>query len=950
MARGTGIFIFDRSREKFTPFKPGTSMKLDFVAAFAEDRKKKIWMANSEGELATFDKLTGKFSFEEIMKAFSKDLELDIHPRFKHLYNDSKNILWISGNRGLHQVEIIPGSKNKPSRMHFTHYHPDSTNANSLSARTIRCVYEDHSGVIWIGTGKGLNSLNTKTGNIIRYLHDDDDARSISNDHISSITEDKDGNIWVGTNTGLNKLSKNRNGFTRYLHDESDPASLSNNLIFSMVMGNSDILWISTGGGGISKLDLKQMPIALYRNNYLDINSLSSNKVSAILEDKAGIIWIGTVGGGLNAWNKKTNKFAHYRTDPTDTTSLGSDLVSAILRTADGTLWVGTGKNSVGILSKFDPLTGKFIHYRFKYSFNNVGENPILSLYEDSKNTIWVGSTNGMIHFYPTTQTWQHYPYDVNNPEGLTDYWVNTICEDGKGNLWIGHNSHALVKFNPGTGKYKHYIHDPHDTTSISSSIVKRIFKDSKGVLWFATRHGGLCRLNQENETFTTFSKKDGLPSNTVYSILKDNEGYLWLTTNKGLSRFSPLTASFKNFNTDDGLQSNQFEVEIEVAGACYKGSDGTLYFGGPNGLNAFDPRSLQSDHEPPAIVITKLKLFDKLLPGMNEAEKIILNYDQNFFSIEFAALNYANSTKNQYAYQLVGVDKELVFSGARRIASYTKIDPGTYSFIVKASNSDGVWNEKGIRLTIVIRPPWWATWWFYTLAAIVSVGLIYFLIQVYIRRKFEKKIILLEKRQAVELERMRISSDLHDDVGGELSAIRLLSEMNVSNTSPQQQLSKISLSSGELIKKLNEIVWALNMSNDNLQSLLSYNRRYAVKYLDDMGITCHFNQPEDIIDLHIDGNTRRNIFLLVKEALNNIIKHAAASEVNIDIYIDYNLCITVHDNGKGFSFDMMHTATGNGLRNMQQRVKDLNGSFEIKNSPGTTLIFLLPVFNSTKV
>lgn len=265
--------------------------------------------------------------------------------------------------------------------------------------------------------------------------------------------------------------------------------------------------------------------------------------------------------------------------------------------------------------------------------------------------------------------------------------------------------------------------------------------------------------------------------------------------------------------------------------------------------------------------------------------------------------------------------------------------------FKVRASNNDQVWNKKGIRIHLIIHPPWWRTWWFYLLCVAAFSSLIYLSLRIYTNRKLEKQRVILEKKQAIQLERLRISSELHDDVGGELSTIRLLSEMNVSNTNSQQQLSKISSSSGELVKKMNEIVWALNMNNDTLQSLLAYIRSYAVKYLDDVGIDCHFEQPEIIPDFAVDGNSRRNIFLLLKEALNNVVKHAQANEVTICVAILDDLQITIHDNGKGISLDGTENGSGNGFYNMQRRIKELKGCLELKNQRGTTLIFRLPVF-----
>ncbi|MEJ7766901.1 MAG: two-component regulator propeller domain-containing protein [Chitinophagaceae bacterium] len=691
-----------------------------------------------------------------------------------------------------------------------------------------------------------------------------------------------------------------------------------------MFVDNSNILWLSTLGG-LDKVDLNQKAIGLYRHSPSDIHSLSNNNVSAICEDKTGIVWLGTIGGGLNVWNKQTNTFTHYRDNPSKQGSIGSDSITAILEDREGTLWIGGGKNSIGILSKLDRKTGTFKNHSFKLPFQTTYGNPVLTLYEDRQGLIWIGSTGGVSRFHPKTEIWVHYTYNAKNGEGISDYWTNAICEDNRGNFWLGHNSYALDKLDPKTGKITHYRHNQNDSTSITSSAVKSIFKDSKGTLWFATRYGGLSRLDEANETFTSFTKKDGLPSNTIYSILEDDDGNLWLTTNKGLCRFNHFARTFTNLDKNDGLQGDQFEIRVENAGGCFKGKDGTLYFGGPNGFTVFHPHKLHVNAIVPPVVITRFSLFNKVIPGKNEARQIELSHDQNFFSFEFAALDYSSPVKNQYAYQLVGIDKHWVYSGQQRLANYTNIGPGTYVFQVKASNSDGIWNEKGTSITIIIHPPWWQTWWAYMLGAAIITVLLYSIYYIRISR--------LKELQQV---RNKIAHDLHDDVGSTLSSISIMSEV-AKQKAPESSvlLEKIGSDAQQIQESMSDIVWAINPKNDRFENVLQRMKIFSAEILEASNIELVFSADEALHNLKLTMNQRKDLYFIFKEAVTNMVKYSTCKKAVVKISLSNRTFeILVQDDGNGFD-TTNQTMGGNGLHNMQKRAKDLKGVLAIVSEKG---------------
>ncbi len=438
-------------------------------------------------------------------------------------------------------------------------------------------------------------------------------------------------------------------------------------------------------------------------------------------EDPAGVIWIGTYGGGLNRWDRVTGQWTHYRHDPADPASLSHDQVWAVTGDRDGALWVG----AAGGLDRLDPATGDFAHYPMA---------PIYSIAQSRDGVLWLATAGqGLGRLDPATGQVQFYPPDPGNPASPSDSFLTTVVEDRQGRLWIGTFSFGLDLLLPageriplGQPQFSHYRNDPSNPASLPHNTVLDILEDRAGRLWVATG-GGLARLDGETGAFISYGEKDGLPSELIYGIAEDDAGRLWVSSNNGLSRFDPESETFDNYGPADGVQSTEFNQ-----GAALRTADGHLLFGGINGFNYFDPALVRSNPNPPAVALTRFRLFNEVAPiggdsplpqAIGETTAIILPYDDDFFSFEFAALDYSAPQENQYAYQMEGLDKDWNFVGNRRFAGYTSVPPGDYTFRVKASNSDGVWNETGAAVRVVVTPPFWATWWFRLLAATAVIG-----------------------------------------------------------------------------------------------------------------------------------------------------------------------------------------------------------------------------------
>ncbi|MCK4980551.1 MAG: histidine kinase, partial [Candidatus Delongbacteria bacterium] len=403
-------------------------------------------------------------------------------------------------------------------------------------------------------------------------------------------------------------------------------------------------------------------------------------------EDRSGALWIGTIGGGLNKFDSENEKFIHYENDPNNPKSLSHNIVISIYEDNSGTIWIGTYG---GGLNKFDKDKGSFLYY-----IN-----------------------------------------DPDDPTSLSANRVLSIYEDRTGNLWISTWGGGLDKFDRKKELFTHYTHDPNDSTSISSNIIHSIYEDNKGFLWIGTE-GGLNKFDRAEEIFISYRLSDGLPNEMVYGLLEDDNGNFWLSTSYGLSRFNPTTEEFRNYDTRDGLQDNVFDFKAYQAT-----NSGEFIFGGVNGLTLFHPDSLVDNTHIPPLILTDFQLFNESVPvGFDKnRERTILNnsitvsreleltYEDKVFSFEFAALDYRSPRKNKYAYQMVGVDPDWVNTDAsRRFATYTNLDPGEYTFKVKGSNNDGIWNEEGTSIRIIITPPWWKTNLAYTFY-IFLVGFIVF-------------------------------------------------------------------------------------------------------------------------------------------------------------------------------------------------------------------------------
>ncbi|MFZ1979363.1 MAG: two-component regulator propeller domain-containing protein [Bacteroidota bacterium] len=727
-----GLDRFDREKERFIHYKKDpdnpNSLSSNFIQYLYEDRSGTLWIGTNGGGLDQFDRKTEKFiryiNDPKNTNSLSNNNALSI-------LEDMHGRLWIGTDGGLNYFNRMKGE--------FIRYQKNPHDPHSLSHNSVWRIYEDRSGNLWLGTwGGGLNRFDDRRNNFVRYQNNPDDPNSLSNNNIRALYEDKNRNLWVGTDGGgLNKFvagSKigDRGRFIHYQSNSQEPTNLSSNSVISIFEDRLGILWVGTLYNGINKYNPRTKQFLLYRNHPNDINSLSKNTIRSMYEDSQGMIWIGTDDGGLDRLDRRKNQFTHFIHNPADTNSLSGNTIICICEDQDSRLWIGTDN----ALNRFDRKKGTFIHYRNDPDNpRSISQNGAWSLYKDRTGNLWAGTFGkGLNHFDYAKEEFTHYVYDQNDPKSISDNFIWTIYEDLSGTFWIGTNSGGLNRFEPADKRFIHYGSDSRDSSSVSDNKIMNIYEDHAGTLWLGTTNG-LNKFDRKSGTFHRYSDKDGLPNNIIQGILEDHHGNLWISTNRGLSKFNSSTGRFNNYFENDGLQGNEFSVN-----ACFQSRSGEMVFGGMNGFNIFNPDSIHTDSTRPAVVITDFQIFNKpiapdknvdghpiLQRSISESDEIHLSYKENVFSFEFAALHFVSPKDNHYAYMMEGFEKEWNYTDAkRRFVTYTNLPGGTYTFRVKASNNQGIWNEEGTSIRIIITPPFWRTWWFYTSMMFVIAGIVF--------------------------------------------------------------------------------------------------------------------------------------------------------------------------------------------------------------------------------
>lgn len=724
---GAGLDMLNRPSDKFTHFSPPDPEVS--VHKIFNDSGNRMWLATNVG-LYLFDRTNKTFtSYSTVEGRAAKDF-------IYALAEDNNGDIWIGAKQGLRRLD---GKSLKPVPL------PASVSSQGLGTSWIKALYRDRAGNMWVGTqGRGAFKYNNRKDTYTNY-QSKGQTNQVAHNDILSFAEGPDGKIWIGTeNGGISIFQPATETFITIRNTRGDNKSLSNNSIYCMYKDDQQNMWVGTYSGGLNFLPRYGAKFVLQQSVNDERPGLSSNIILDVITDSEGYIWIGTDGGGLNRYSPKTNSFVNYRANNKSNRNPGSDYVLSLTEVSPGVIAIGYHRGGLDLLKTSN---GEFTRISLQSNPFDPTVTTVNKVYKDRHGNLWVGTWGaglGMFDQRGNNLRW------ITMNTGLTSDFVHAIGEDSEGRLWVG--TDAGLNVINGPGGITQYFSDETKEGSIPSNTVDDIQLDKEGNLWLATT-SGLCRFDKASNTFKVYSEKQGLPNDMIRAIMEDGSGHLWVSSNKGLSKFNPITETFRNYTIEDGLQGNIFKP-----GAACKAPNGWLYFGGSNGLNSFHPDSLKDNTFVPPVFFTDLKLFNTsvkvngpdsiLRQHINVVKEIVLQYEQSVFTLDYAALNYTFPSKNQYAYKMSGFDKDWNNVGNKRTATYTNLDPGTYTFTVKGSNNDELWNDTGTSLKIIIVPPFWLTWWFQATAVVVSLGMVSLLI-VYRFRRVSKQNKMLEVKVA---------------------------------------------------------------------------------------------------------------------------------------------------------------------------------------------------------
>ena len=835
---------------------------------------------------------------------------------------DPSGNIWLGTHEGITKWNGDSFTKFLPDQLHGTKY--------------VHYISVDPDSTIWAGTQDGILIFINGKWKIIT------ERDGLANNAVWSIVRDIDGSHWIGTEGGLSHYKNGK--FRTYTTADGLPSNIINCLMWDQ----DHNLWIGTEGGLVRKQQNKI-------ESYTSKEGLPRDAIWAIYEDPEGSLWIGMNNGGLSRISEgKVHVIGKAE-------GLTADIVTSVYEDTEGIFWIGTDEG----LNRIDG--NKISHIT---TADGLLSNYVTTLLKDSQNNLWVGTMSGLNRFSKDGVT------SYTTKEGLLDPVVLSIKEDSQGRIWIATNnglnsyineelatinelrrgtiqdiwesqkSGIWVATRGGLYQYKNQSWKYYARKDgLPTDALSTIYEDRDGTLWIGTMTSGLARY--KNGKFDVFRATDGLGVNSISALLEDAQGYLWMTTHKGIIRILKQQLNDfadrklhklepQTFTTSDGLRNAECFDGMQPT--IWKSKNGNIWFATLEGAAFIEPGKIKKNLVPPPVLIEKMNVSGR--PIKLDHARSLPPGSRNF-DFEYAAFSFLAPEKVRFQYRLTGFDGKWIDAGTRRIAQYTNIPPGKYTFQVRACNNDGIWNEAGATFAFQLRPYFYQTWWFYFISGLAIAFLIW-------------RIHAFQIRRVLELERIRtrIASDLHDDIGAGLSQIAVISEAvrtQLKNSSEEttSRLHKVSETARDLMESMSDIVWAVNPSRDRVEDLVTRLRRFSTDILSAADIDFEMTAPELNSGRKLTPDFKRHIHLIVKECINNIVKHSKATTARVEMKTENGwFYCTIRDNGRGIPSG--EAFEGNGLKTMQERARLLNGDLEIQSEggKGTTVNLKAPLRN----
>lgn len=1001
-----------------------TSISDNYITSLFEDSRGYIWVGTLNGGLNCFERETETFHHIRYSSNISKTKNTG---EIKSLVEDSKGNIWI-GTRGEGVFKLSFNKKNSFD-VTYKQFVSQSDKPESLSNNIVSTLFIDSNEVLWVGTLDGLDKFDFENEKFTQYQIHTRNPKAPANffdNTVYSIHESSKGKLWLGTLSGLVKFDK-QTGSYKLFPNQYDVFRYGWGSIMQIVEDDFKKLWLATPGM-LMRFNPNTYSYDYFKNDPLNSNSISYNSISSLFIDKTGILWIGTSGMGLNLydpksnrfstlsreedinsritgfsvrsileedstyvwmstdvlyrWNRRTGEIKSYETDSNRPNDFGNTGAWSIIKSHDGKIWTATNE---GVYS-YDPSNEQVRQYKFNDADKSgLPQKEIYAVFEDHQKNIWVATESFFCRLINHDKgVFQNYRYQESLPYSQRARPV--VYQDKKEIFWLG-TKDGLIRFDYHTKEFKTFKSDPNNPLSLNNNYIKSICADPiqpDKILWVGTSGGGLNCFNIEKESVTHFTESDGLPNNVVYGILPDRKGNLWLSTNKGLSKFNLQNKKFRNYDVRDGLQSNEFNT-----GAHYVSKSGEMFFGGINGLNYFYPERVKDNQFKPELVFTDFKVHQRsvsyktkqsiLQKTISESEKIFLSHSDNVITFEFAALDYSAPEKNHYAYKLKNFNEAWIQSGTSRTATYTNLPAGEYVFHVKGSNNDRIWNEEGISITIIVKPPWWGTWWAYILYGVLLLAILYLIRRYELTRIRLKNQLKVEKVETVTLRKLdklksRFFTNISHEFRTPLTLILGQVESVMSSDIEVKEKGKLQVANRNARRLLDLINQLLDISKIEAGSMvIKAEQHNLVSYLKSLfysfeslaelqKITLKFESELENIPVKFDPDKMEKVFY---NLVSNAFKFTPAEgEIKVSLKIIESLVeIRVQDSGSGIPADRLshifdrfyqadssntreHEGTGIGLALTKELVELHKGniSVESKVNEGAAFVINLPL------